>query len=259
MEIKDFVKDNKLQIPEDEIDNIYIWTKISSTQDVLMSSEVYHKWMKKSFETDTQRYLDVLRESYPLAKRENYLLSDFITFSANDSIIYPTKKSCFVYSSDPGLLISLICYTSHTRNVFHLKDIYLTDIIFERIDDPEKIKFALNSEMLDLTAMSALPEHKLKRTIISSMIAQRCSNGLYTFVLTNAPKSQLFDNDELLEDRVKRKGGLDINPLIKPWKERRTQDYHGLMSTWYSMLADNSCLVYSKTEPTDRLRRRERY
>ena len=67
------------------------------------------------------------------------------------------------------------------------------------------------------------------------------------------------DNDELLEDRVKRKGGLDINPLIKPWKERRTQDYHGLMSTWYSMLADNSCLVYSKTEPTDRLRRRERY
>lgn len=259
MDIKDFIKDDKLQIPEEEIDNIYVWTKISSTQEVLMTSKVYHGWMKKSFDTDTQKYLDILKKSYPSASRETYQLSDFITFSANDAIIYPTKKSCFVYSSDNYLLASLICYTAHTRNVFNLQDSSLSDIVFDRIDNPDKIKSILSAELLDLSAASVLPDHKLKKVIIDSMINQRCTFGYYTFVYTISEMAQLFDNDNAIKERLLRKGGVNLNPLIKPWRERRTYDYRKLMSTWYSMLANPNCLVYSKDEPKDRLRRRERY
>lgn len=259
MDIKDFIKDDKLVIPEEEIDNIYIWTKISSTQDVLMSSEVYYKWMKKSFDTDTLRYVELLKRSYKSIDENTYKLSDFITFSANHSNIFSGKSSCFVICSNIDLLKSFACYCTHTYNIFTLEDSMLSDFIFNKIDEPERIRNLMNSEMLLISAVGLLPEHKYKQMILNSIIHERTKPSLITLVYSLNKSSMLYDNDEQLAKLAESRGVKDINPLIKPWCDRRTYDYRKLMSTWYSMLADTSCLVYSKTEPKDRFRVRERY
>ena len=259
MEIKDFVKEGKLVIPEEEIDKVYVWTKITSTQEVLMSSEVCYKWMKKSFDTDVSRYLEVIKKSYPMIDSSTYQLSDFITFNANRSNIFSDKKKCFVYCSNYQLLASLVCYTSHTLNLFNIQDTELSDIVFNKIDEPEKIKQYLSSEILMISANMILPEHKHKQMILNSMISERTRNNYCTFIHTLNEKQMLFNDDEQLMQNAIRRGAKNLNPLIKPWIERRGYDYHKLMSTWYSMLSDYSCLVYSDTEPLDRVRNRERY
>lgn len=259
MNIKDFTKDGKLIIPEEEIDNIYIWTKITSTQDVLMSSEVCHRWMKKSFEADTARYIELFSKSCRGIDRSTYQLSDFITFSANHSNLFYNKRSCFVVCSDIDLLRSFACYCTHIYNMFTLEDTMLSDFIFNKIDEPERIKTLMSSEMLMISAIGILPDHKYKQMILNSLIHERTKPNFVTLVHAINKTTMLYDNDENLAKQAESRGVKDINPLIKVWKERRTFDYKKLMSTWYSMLADSSCLVYSKEEPTERLRRRERY
>ena len=82
MELKDFITDNKLVIPEEEIDNIYIWHKVSMTQKFLLSSEVYFKMLEKSFEQEILPRITVLKKQNARFRQADYQFSDFLTFNS---------------------------------------------------------------------------------------------------------------------------------------------------------------------------------
>lgn len=254
MEIKDFVKEDKLQIPEGEIDNIYTWVRISDKQEVLMSSEVFFKWLNHSFEKDSMRSIAVLKQKFPLASSGVYQLSDFMTFNANRNKIFNGKRRCFVYCRDMRLIISLLCYLAHTMNLYLPEEVDLTKIIIDKIDDPDKIKRWLSSEVLVLSANAMLPEHKYKSSILNSLIIDRCRDDFCTLVHTFNAKDFLFDKNEALMQSALMRGAVDLDPMIKPWTERRSHDYHKLLTVWYNMTIKYDNLVYSKTEPKDRIR-----
>lgn len=258
MEIKDFVKDEKFIIPENEIDNIYVWTRISSTQEALLSSQSYYKLAKQSFEKDTERVLAVLREKLPAANRDNYQFCDFVTFAANKYKIF-NKDNCFVYMTNMRLLNSLACYLAHTMNKYLPEEDSLASLIINKIDEPDRFTKLMDSEFVILNIYAPLPEHKYRNAILDMLLARRSKPHYSTLIFVQ--NTEFLINDSLVsKDRAKHKNLIDISPLASLFEQRRKATYQQVMQKWYEMMnIETTELVYSKEQPKVLSRKVDRY
>ena len=257
MELKDFITDNKLIIPEEEIDNIYIWHKVSMTQKFLLSSEVYFKMLEKSFEQEILPRITVLKKQNARFRQANYQFSDFLTFFANQSKIF-SNDFCFALTTNFDAMFALICYICHTTSLYQIAFADLSELLMSYVDGKDMFSDLMHSKILCLEAYNPMPEHKWRSAIFNSVISQRSNMGLYTVVCT-LQKNFVIGNDLMSEERLRQIGYIDITPICAALKVRKTQNYKSLMSLWYSMLKDTSSLVYSKTEPEVRVKTISRY
>lgn len=259
MELKDFITDNKLVIPEEEIDNIYIWHKVSMTQKFLLSSEVYFKMLEKSFEKEILPKIEVLKKQNSRFKQLNYYFSDFLTFFANQNrILCSDTNYCFALSTNREAVLSLICYLCQLKNIYNVTFVTVSELLASFIDMPERFAETMTSKVLCLELYSQLPEHKWRQVVLNSIFSRRSNNGLFTIVYTS-DKAYFVGNNLLPEERLKEVGYIDMSNIGSVMLERRKQNYKPLMSLWYSMLKDTSSLVYSKTEPEVRVKTISRY
>lgn len=249
-----FLKDNKLVVPEEEIDNVYIWTKISNTQNVLLSSEAFFKLMMHSFEQDVSKVLSVLKQRMPSINLDTYKLSDFITFTANKHLIF-NDKNCFVYMNNLKMLNSLACYIAHTMNMYLPEDDSLASLIINKIDEPEKFTKMMDTEFLILRIYANLPEHKYRSAILDSLLSRRSKQGLYTLIYT-LNTNMLIGNNLIVKERAEDKRLIDLSPLGSIFDKRRKSDYRSLLKIWYELMGYNkNNFIYSKEKPKTFLNR----
>jgi hypothetical protein len=258
MSIKQFVKDNKLIIPESEIDNIYIWTRVTKTQEVLLSAKVYYDMMEKSFNQDIKRPMEVLKEKFPGIKEDTYTLRDFITFSINKNRLL-NGRTCSVYATNSKMLDSLVCYLAHTLNKYTPERKTLANLIFDRTNDKEDFVRIINSDFLILDVYTVLPDYKLRDMTIDAIVTKRSEQGFCTVIyLTNT--SLLFSEELITKDRAERYGFKDINKLSRTFETRRQDTYQSILKTWFEMTdTDLDNFVYSKTKPELVSRQVDRY
>ena len=114
-------KENKLEIPVNEIDNIYIWNQVSNTQEILLSSKKYFQLITRSFREEVKPVLNVLNDKIPSIKESSYTFADYLSFKLNNHVIF-NKSTCFCYMTNTNLLNSLICYIAHTKNKFNIEE-----------------------------------------------------------------------------------------------------------------------------------------
>lgn len=250
MEIKDFIKEGKLVIPEEEIDNIYIWTKVSRTYELLLSSKAYFALISKSFKEDSTRIVSILKDKLTELDENPYTLSDYITFNANIKSIF-NKKGCFVYAKNDAnnrMLNSLACYIAHTKNQYFPKSFILSEVLITRVDRPDIIDDMFNRDFVFLQVHGSLPDHKYKTSTLEGLFVYRCTGTHYTLANV-ADKKFLFDGNEHIENLAKSYGVKDISGLIGLMNKRRNADYKTLMPLWYGMMANYDNLVYSTDEP----------
>lgn len=258
MKIEDFILDNKLVIPENEIDNVYIWTRISKTQEVLMPTASYYKLAKHSFDADTDKVLQVLKEKLPAATRESYTFADYITFTMNRDKIF-NDKMCFAYMSNMPLLTSLAGYLAHTMNRFLPEEDSLGSLIINKIDEPDRFTKIMDADFVILNVYAALPEHKYRSAILDMLLTRRCKPGLCTLIYTL--NTNLLIGPELIpNERAKNKKLVNLTPLSNLFNERRNSSYQALMKDWITMMGYSpDTFVYSKTAPQEKIRIIDRY
>lgn len=247
MEIKDFIQEGKLVIPIEEIDNIYTWTRISKTQELLLSSKAYFKLMEKSFNDEVSKFISVLKSKSKLVTDDSYKLSDFITFRANTNNIF-NGKTCFVYSNNDSLLTSLTCYLAHSRNVFNPKFFVLSEVIITRVDNPSIVKELFDTELAVIQIYGKLPDHKYKSSTLEGLFIHRCADNHYTLV-DAINYNHLFDDDKNIRKLAEKHGVKDISKLGNILAERRKAGYKELMQLWYSMVSNTNNMVYSHEQP----------
>lgn len=253
-----FVEGNKLIIPENEIDNIYSWVKITKTQEALLSSEAYYKLIKHSFDTDVERVIKVLKEKLPSVSKDSYTLSDFVTFTANKHRIF-NDKTCFAYMTNLKLLNSLACYLAHTMNKYSPEEDSLASLIINKIDEPDKFTKLMDSEFVILKVYAPLPEHKYRNAILDMLLSRRSKPYLSTLVFTQST-GFLIDKTLITKERAEDKKFVDLTPLSAPFEQRRKASYQSIMKTWYEMMGpDISNFVYSKEKPKDTTRQAVKY
>ena len=252
MDILNFTKNGKYDIPLEEIDNIYVWTQISEKQEVLMSSESYFKLMNHVFERDTEQVIQVLKQKLPSANRDLYRLSDFMTFTANQNK-FMNGNNCFVYCNNIRLLVSLACFLAHTMNRYLPEECTMTDLVVDKVSEPEKVTKLLESDFLIAYSTKPIPEHKYRGLILDSFITKRSKPGYCTLVY-NVHKDFLFGKDLIDPAFAELHNFIDISPMQSNFKTRREQGYKDLMKLWYSIMKQSDNLVYSKEEPKIRQR-----
>lgn len=253
-----FFKDNKLQVQSDEIDNIYIWTRVTKTQEVLLSAKTYYEWAQSSFNQEAQRIIPIIKSKLPSLDEKSYRFSDFITFMANKHKLF-NDNTCFVYSTNYKLIESLACFIAHTRHNY-LPDVEsLPGLIINRIDEPEKFSRLLDKDFILLNVYSTMPEHKWRSIILDTLLSRRSNQNLYTLIYV-LNKSLLIDKTLITEEQAKRHKLLDISPMTELFLSRRTMSYKELMPLWLEMLEVNlDNFVYSKTKPLQSFRKIDRY
>lgn len=258
MDIQDFVKDNKLIVPEEEIDNIYVWVRLSKTQAALLSAKAYYAFVEHSFNQDIANKLPVLKSYNSRLKSINYSLSDFLTLTANkDKIFY--DESCFVLSTRYDVLLSLIGFICQTKNLYRVHFADLSDLLMSHISQPEMLSDSMSAEILCLELYAPLPEHKLRQTLLNSVISRRCKQGLYTVIFT-VNKDFVIGNDLMPLERLKRNNYVDLSPIEGILVERRKQDYKQLLKLLLSMTRyEEGIFVYSKEVPQTRTKTISRY
>lgn len=257
MELKDFIKDNKLIIPENEIDNVYVWHRVSMTQKVLLTSEVYHKMLKASFEREVLPKIQILKKKNPRLQKSDYQFSDFVTFFANQNKLF-VGNYCFALTTNFDALFALACYICQVNNLYHVTFADMSELVMSYVDSQDKFEQIMSSSVLCLELYAPIPEHKWKSAILNSILAKRSSSGMFTIICTINKK--FIIGDELMpEARLKTMNYIDITPICHALTTRHKQDYHSLMSLWYSMLKDTSNLVYSKEVPKERTKIISRY
>lgn len=246
--MKRFIVDNKLVIPENEINNVYIWTKISRSQEVLLSSESYYKLMKQSFETDVKRVINVLKNKLPSVSLDTYKFCDYITFIANKSKFF-NDTNCFVYMNNLEMLNSLACFLAHTMNKYLPETDTLSSLIINKIDEPDRFTKLMENEFIILKIYAPLPEHKYKQAILDMMLTRRCKPGLNTLIYT-MNTGLLIGDDLITKERAVDNRLVDLSPLVPLFNQRRSATYQSLLKTWFEMTKVNlDSFVYSKKEP----------
>lgn len=245
-------KDNKLNIPENEIDNIYVWTRVSKTQELLLNSSSYFKLIQHSFEQDTKRVISVLKQNIPSLSYDSYKLNDYITFMANKDKIF-NDKTCFVYMTSMDMLTSLACFLAHTENLYKPKDDALSSLIINYIDEKERFVEFMEADFLILRVYSTLPEHKYRSSLLETMLSRRSMQGKYTLIFTQN-SSMLIGDNLINKNQAKDKRLIDLSPLVQSFNNRRHADYRQLLKLWYGMSSNTSCFVYSTTKPKITLR-----
>lgn len=255
--MEQFIKDNKLIIPENEIDNIYVWTQISKTQEVLLSSKVYYQLVEASFNEEAKRVISVLKSYKPTMSENMYKFCDFVTFEANKHRIFLTNRFCFAYMVDTNMLNSLICYMAHNLQLYSPEDSSITQLIEDKFDNKDLYQKRLDADFLILRVATNLGNHKYKSVILDAIMSRRSVANKFTLIqVTN--KSMLIGNDIISEDLAKDKGLTDLTPMVESFNNRRKSSYQSILSIWYRMQKDISNLVYSKTEPEIRKRQVKR-
>lgn len=259
MNIDNFIKDGKLLIPEEEIDNIYIWTRVTKTQEVLLSSENYFKLVNKSFEDDTKRITNVLKAKMPSINDNSYRFADFLTFMINRHILF-NQGTCFAYSASPIVLDSLACYIAHTKNMYLPKEESLADLIIEKVSDPRRIADFLDTDFVLLNVYNTLPEHKYRSAVLDTLLSKRSKDGLCTLIYL-MHENFLFGEDLIQKERATRCRMTNLNGLTKKFLQRRECTYKQLMPEWCSLMTEQQrqLLVYSNEQPKEDKRIVNRY
>lgn len=259
MKIEDFIKDDKLTVPEDEIDNIYIWTKVANTTKALLPAKAYYRLAKDAFDKDLKRITDVVKSNNSWANDATYELSDYLAIQANKSKLF-NSDCCFLYSNDKTVLTSILFYLAQTKNLYKSTSHTLSDLLMTHVSDQESFTDATNSDTLFLTAYAPLPEHKLKEYFLDALASRRRKPHKYTLVHTMTKAcligpSGYSEKYPLLDNFIK-----DVTPLSALMLKRRQQDYKAIMSYWLSMMKFSPELfVYSKVQPEEKLRKINRY
>lgn len=253
-----FLKDNKLQVPPDEIDNIYIWTRASRTQEVLLPAKTYYEWAERAFLEEAKRLIPILKSKLPSLDEKSYRFSDFITFMANKKKLF-NDNTCFAYSTNYKLIESLACFIAHTRNIYVPEIESLPSLIINKIDEPDKFTRLLDRDFIILNVYSALPEHKWRSVILDTLLSRRSKQNLYTLIYV-LNESFLIDRTLIDEERAKRHKLVDLDPLVNIFLKRRVISYKEIMPLWLEMLEVNlDDFVYSKEKPEQSFRKIDRY
>lgn len=248
-----FIKDNKLVIPENEIDNIYIWTRVSNTQEVLLSAEKYFNNMKYAFERDTARVISTLNAKLPNINANSYTFSDYLTFTANKSLIF-SNKACFAYMTNVELLHSLACYLAHTMNLYSPESDTLSNLIINKINEPERFTKLMDAEFIITKDYAPLPEHKYKQPILDMLVTRRCKPNLSTLVYV-LNTGFIIGKDLIPKERAQDCRFIDLTPLVPAFMKRRKASYQSIMKTWLELTQMKvDYLVYSKSQPKDTVR-----
>lgn len=252
MNINNFVKDNKLIVPEEEIDNIYAWVQISMTQKVLLSAKTYFEYMQRGFEKDANDKLEVLKSLNSRLSNVDYKFSDFITISANKNKIF-SSNYCFAISTNKNVLYTLICYLCQMKNTYKVHFADLADLLMSHIAQPEVLTEALSSDVLCLELYAPLPEHKLRQTLLNTIISRRCKLGLYTMIFT-INKNFIVGDNLMSLSRLKDNNYVDLTSMGKLLFDRRQQSYKQLLTTLLSITTyKENEFIYSKDEPKCRM------
>lgn len=256
--MKRFLNEDKLQVPVEEIDNIYIWTRATRTQEVLLPAKTYYEWAEKAFSEEAKKIIPIVKSKIPSLDERSYRFSDFITFMANKHILF-NDNTCFVYCTNYRLIESLACFIAHTKNMYLPEIESLPSLIINRIDEPEKFTKLLDKEFIILNVYSTLPEHKWRSVILDTLLSRRSKQNLYTLIYV-LNKGLLIDRTLIDEERAKRHRLLDLEPMINIFLGRRGMSYKELMKTWIELLdVDLDNFVYSKEKPEQSFRRVDRY
>ena len=248
-----FITDDKLVIPENEIDNVYIWTQVSNTQEALLHSSVYYKLIEHSFNTDVKRVIDTLKSKLPAVNYSSYTFADYITFTANKSKIF-NDKTCFAYMTSMDLLHSLACYLAHTMNKYLPENDSLSSLIINKIDEPDRFTKLMDMEFIILTIYIPLPEHKYKQPVLDMMLSRRSKPNMSTLIY--AMNTGLLIGDDLIsKERALNSKLVDLSPMTGTFLQRRKAKYQTLLRTWFEMSKlDLSKFVYSKSKPKQTIR-----
>lgn len=248
-----FIVNNKLTIPEEEIDNIYVWTKVSRSQELLLSSESYYKLMKQSFEEDTKRVISVLRDKLPSLSTESYKFCDYVTFMANKSKIF-NNRTCFAYMTSSELLNSLSCFLAHTMNKYLPENDSLSSLIINKIDEPDRFTKLMDTEFIILKIYAPLPEHKYRQPILDMLLSRRSKPNMSTLIYT-VNTNLLIGKDLISKERALDNKLVDLSPLASIFTQRRQASYQSLLKIWFELTKLNANnIVYSKTKPKETVR-----
>lgn len=258
MSIEKFIQDGKLIVPEEEIDNIYIWSRVTKTQEVLLSSKVYYDWANNAFNNEVKRVVSTLKVKLPAISEDTYKFADFITFTANKSLIF-NDATCFVYSTNQLVLDSLACYLAHTKNKFLPESDSLASLIINKIEEHEKFTAFMDKDFIILNIYAALPEHKYRSAILDALLTRRSRPGLCTLIHT-INSGLLIGQNLISEDYAKRYNLVNVDLLAKKLSLRRAASYQAIMKQWFELMTVNiDDFVYSKTQPQQHFRKIDRY
>lgn len=258
MEIKDFVKDNKLIIPVEEIDNVYLWTRVSKTQEVLIPTKSYFTFLEHGFKEDVERVKSLIVSNNVRFKKTDYVLADFITFTKNLNKLVTSNYSV-VYGTNPKLLETYLMFLAHKTIHHTIKNESILTLLLRIIDDKDYIKSVLDSDILLLELYSAPPEHKYLQTLYELIISSRCKSGKHTAIYT-VNTNLIINPNAIQQERADLYGIVNLDPMIRLLEKRRESDYKQLMSDWIScMKLKEDLFVYSKEEPKQKFRIVDRY
>lgn len=239
---------NKLKIPIEEIDNVYIWVQMSNTQEVLLSSKVFYELMEKSFVDETSKIVNVLKSKFSSLNSLSYRLCDYITFVINESKMF-NGDTCFCYMNNIDILNSLICHIAYTKHLLNPMEDSLSSLIINKIDEPERFSRMMDCDFLVLREFSTLPEHKYRAPIISTFLSRRSMSNKATLVYC-INNSILIGSQLISKERARDKKFVDLSSLVKIFLDRRIASYRSLLSDWYSMMKiDLTKFEYSKEPP----------
>lgn len=254
-----FLVNNRYNIPSEEIDNIYVWTRISKTQEVLIPSAKYYMFFEDSFKESTKNIISELSEAFGQVPNNPYRLSDYITFALNEKegLLFK-NKGCLYYSSDLELLYSMICYIMHTKYTGIPKSISLEYIVTNMIGEAEALSEYLNSTFFVSLNNEIIPAYNNAHNTFNSFFTKRSKPNRYTLLhLPQRVYSYIVDNREkfISQESLNMFGLEDIGALVPPFKIKRKQEYRDILSLWFSRIdVKSNMLVYSKDEPKSTVR-----
>ena len=254
-----FLVDNKYKIPSEEIDNIYVWTRISKTQELLISAAKYYMFFEESFKNSTKDIIPELSKVFGQLPNNLYRLSDYITFALNEKehLLF-RNNGCLYYSSDLELLCSMMCYIIHTKYTGIPKVSSLEYIVTNIINEPDIMTEYLDFPFFVSLNNEVIPPYNNAHNTFNSFFTKRSKPNRYTLLhLPERVYSYIIDskNKFISQESLNMFGLENIGGLVPPFKIRRKQEYRDILSLWFSKIdVESNILVYSKDEPKSTVR-----
>ena len=247
--IENFIKEGKLLIPEEEIDNVYFWTRVSNTQEILLSSVRLFDFLVHSFNKEAETVKNVLGANYPDVKTTRYLFQDYLTFTLNDYKMF-NDTTCFCYTSNKEIFNSLICFMAQKYKKYDPEIDSIASLIINKIDESTRFSEVMDKDFIILQDFNALPEHKYRGAIFDAFLSRRCKPNLITLCYVEK-LNYIIDNKLITAERAKSRKFIGLNALSDVFQKRRSASKQFLMSEWYSLIKPNmvSNFVYSKETP----------
>ena len=254
-----FLVDNKYKIPPEKIDDIYVWTRISRTQELLIPSVKYYMFFEESFKNSTKIIISELSKVCGQLPGNLYRLSDYITFALNEKEHLLFKnKGCLYYTSNLDLLYSMICYIIHTKYTGVPKSSSLEYIITNIIDEPDVVSEYMNSTFFVSLNNEVIPPYNNAHNTLNSFFTKRSKLNRYTLLhLPEKVYSFMISNKEkfISKESLNMFGLENIDGLVSSFKTRREQEYRDILSLWFSKIdVESNILVYSESEPKSTVR-----